>query len=94
MSFAMATPGFVNVLTSVNGGHSPEQIAELCVDRLIRVADSAPPEIAAQARAFKEQMLAVVLHYVKVAAAEDRATVATKLEQAGLTDAARMIRGL
>jgi hypothetical protein len=94
MSFALATPGFVNVLTSTNGGHSPEQIAELCVDRLIRVADSAPPEIAVQARAFREQMLAVVLHYVSVAAAEDRATVITKLEQAGLPDAARMIRGL
>lgn len=94
MSFALATPGFVNVMTSNDGGHSPEQIAELCVDKLIRVADTAPPEIAMQARAFREQMLAVVLHYVKMAAAEDRATVATKLEQAGLPDAARMIRGL
>lgn len=94
MSFALATPGFVNVMTSSNGGHSPEQIAELCVDRLIRVADSAPPEIAMQARAFREQMLAVVLHYVKVAASEDRATVVTKLEQAGLSDAARMIRSI
>ena len=94
MSFALATPGFVNVMTSSNGGHSPEQIAELCVDRLIRVADSAPPELAMQARAFREQMLAVVLHYVKVAATEDRATVVTKLEQAGLEVAARMIRGL
>lgn len=94
MSFALATPGFVNVMTSSNGGHSSEQIAELCVDRLIRVADSAPPEIAVQARAFKEQMLAVVLHYVRMAAVEDRATVVTKLEQAGLEVAAQMIRGL
>ena len=94
MFTANAAPGMVNVMTSSNGGHSPEQIAELCVDRLIRVADSAPPGIAAQARAFREQMLAVVLHYVKVAAAEDRATVTTKLEQGGLPDAARMIRGL
>lgn len=94
MSFALATPGFVNVMTSSNGGHSPEQIAELCVDKLIRIADTAPPELAMQARAFREQMLAAVLHYVKMAAAEDRATVVTKLEQAGLEVAARLIRGL
>ena len=94
MFTANAAPGMVNVMTSSNGGHSPEQIAELCVDRLIRVADSAPPEIAAQARAFREQMLAVVLLYVRMAAAEDRATVVTKLERGGLPDAARMIRGL
>jgi hypothetical protein len=81
-------------MTSTNGGHSPEQVAELCVDRLIRVADTAPPELAMQARAFREQMLAVVLHYVKMAAAEDRATVVAKLEQAGFSDLSKQIKGL
>jgi hypothetical protein len=81
-------------MTSTNGGHSPEQVAELCVDRLIRVADTAPPELAMQARAFREQMLAVVLHYVKMAAAEDRSTVVAKLEQAGFSDLSKQIKGL
>ena len=81
-------------MTSSNGGHSPEQVAELCVDRLIRVADTAPPELAMQARAFREQMLAVVLHYVKMAAAEDRSTVVAKLEQAGFSDLSKQIKGL
>jgi hypothetical protein len=94
MFTAMSAPGSVSVMTSTNGGHSPEQIAELCVDRLIRVSDSAPPEIAMQARAFKEQMLAVVLHYVRMAAEQDRATVVTKLEQAGAADMAQQIRRL
>lgn len=94
MFTGFAAPGAVNVMTSSNGGHSPEQIAELCVDRLIRVADTAPPELAMQARAFKEQMLAVVLHYVRMAAVEDRATVIAKLEQAGAADVAQQIRRL
>jgi hypothetical protein len=81
-------------MTSTNGGHSPEQVAELCVDRLIRVADTAPPELAMQARAFREQMLAVVLHYVRMAAAEDRSTVVAKLEQAGFSDLSKQIKGL
>jgi hypothetical protein len=96
MSFASAgtLPFAVNVVTSSNGGHSPEQIAELCVDRLIRISDTAPPELALQAKAFREQMLAVVLHYVKVAAKEDRQSVVAKLEQAGMADVAQQIRRL
>lgn len=94
MFIGSAVPGIVNVMTSSNGGHSPEQIAELCVDRLIRVSDSAPPEIAMQAKAFREQMLAVVLHYVRMAAREDRESVITKLELAGAADVAQQIRRL
>jgi hypothetical protein len=92
MFTAGANIGSPFVVTSSNGGHSPEQVAELCVNRLIQVADTAPPELAQQARAYREQMLAVVLHYVKVGIAEDRKTVATKLEQAGMTDLAQQIK--
>jgi hypothetical protein len=82
------------VVTSNNGGHNPEQVAELCVNRLIQISDTAPPELARQARAFREQMLAVVLQYVKMAAAEDRATVCLTMEQAGFSDLAQQIRRL
>jgi hypothetical protein len=82
------------VVTSNNGGHSPEQVAELCVNRLIQVSDTAPPELAQQARAFRQQMLAVVLHYVRMAAAEDRTTVCLTLEQAGFSDLAQQVRKL
>ena len=84
--------GPVFVATSNNGGLRPEQIAELCVNRLISISDTAPPELAAQAKAFREQMLAVVLHYVKVAASEDRASVCAKLELAGRPELAQQVR--
>jgi len=91
---AGVTPFAVKVMTSSGGGHNPEQVAELCVDRLISIADTAPPELAMQAKAFRQQMLAVVLHYVRMAAAEDRTTVAMKLEQAGMPDLAHQIRSI
>lgn len=87
-------PFSVNVMTSSNGGHSPEAVAELCVGRIVRIADSAPPELAMQARAFRQQVLEVVLQHVRMAVTEDRATVSAKLEQAGLTDLAQQIRRL
>jgi hypothetical protein len=84
----------VTVMTANNGGHSPEQIAELCVNRLLSVADSAPPELAAQARALRQQMLDVIVQYVKVAAAEDRKTVVSHLDKVGMADLAQHIRSL
>ena len=94
MSIGTIEVGPVTVMTADNGGHSPEQVAELCVNRLISIADSAPPELAMQARALREQMLAVVTQYVKVAASEDRKTVISHLERVGMADLAQLIRSL
>jgi hypothetical protein len=91
---AVSSVGSPFVVTSNNGGHSPEQVAELCVNRLIQVADSAPPELAQQARAFREQMLAVVVHYVKVAITEDRKTVSEKLNSVGYGQLAQQIKDI
>lgn len=88
------SPLGVNVMTSSHGGHSPETIAELCVDKLIHVSETAPPEVAVQARAFRQQILETVTQYVKVAIKEDRATVASHLERSGMSDAAHQIRRL
>lgn len=90
----MTMPFKVKVTTSSDGGHSPEAVAKMCVDRLIFVSESAPPELAQQANAYREQILEVILHYVKVAIREDRATVASKLEQAGMPDVARHIKDM
>lgn len=84
----------VFVATSNNGGLRPEQVADLCVNRLLSISDTAPPEIAAQAHAFRQQMFAAVLHYVKLAVSEDRASMCLKLERAGRRDIADLVRNL
>lgn len=86
--------GSVFVTTSNNGGHSPDQIAELCVNKIISVSDSAPPEIREQAVAFREQLLRVVSHYTTMAAQQDRTTVCAKLQNAGFSDLAEQLRRL
>ena len=91
MKFSMPFERF-KVKTSNKGGHSPEAIAELCVNKLMSVSDNAPKEIKAQAEAFKSQMLTVVLHYIKMAAKEERATTCVKLREAGFSDLAEQLR--
>ena len=86
--------GNVGVVTSNNGGHSPEQVAELCVDKIIAVSDQSHPAIQQQARAFRDQLLKIVAHYIKMGAQQDRATVCAKLREAGFSDLADQIRRL
>ena len=43
----------IKVRTADKGGHSPDAVAEMCVDKLMSVSTSAPPEIRMQAEAYK-----------------------------------------
>jgi hypothetical protein len=83
--------GSVSVMTSNGGGHTPEQITELCVDKLIHVADSAPPAIREQARAFKQVVQGVVYNHINEAVRNDRLTVKAHLEDLGYSEIAKHI---
>ena len=46
-------------------GFTPDEIAERCLDKIISVADTALPEVQAQAQAFKDHIRAVLVFYMK-----------------------------
>jgi hypothetical protein len=82
----------VDVSTTTNGGHPPEFWAKRCTERLISVADSAPPALREQAQAFKDQMEQVVLFHMKRAIQSDRSTVGHMLTEAGQPNLAELVR--
>ena len=86
--------GSVGVKTTQNKGLSPEYWTERIMERLVTVADNADPMIKAQADAFKEQIHAVVLLYMKQAIVSDRTTVAGLLQKQGHAEMADIIRRL
>lgn len=90
----MPAPIKVDVLTTSGRGMTAEEVAELALNKLISISDAAPPEIAAQAKAFKERMRMVLVHYMRQAIASDRTTVYNILKDAGHPDIAETIRGL
>ena len=89
----MNTPK-VSVMTTSGRGMTPEEVAELALAKLISISDSAPPEIAAQARAYRERMRLVLIYYMRQAIASDRTSVYNTLTDAGHPDLAEMIRRL
>jgi len=82
------------VKTTENRGMTPEELAELCADKIVFVADTAPQEIRDQARAFKAQVKAVVQLYLQQAVRSDRTTVYNALTEAGHPQLAELIRRL
>ena len=70
----------VGVHTTQDRGHTPEEVAQRCVDRIISIGDETHPLIRDQARAFKEQMVKLVAHYMREAIKSDRTTVYNELK--------------
>jgi|TARA_Y100000114_G_scaffold74076_1_gene67908 hypothetical protein len=84
--------GPVKVYTSDNGGLSNEQIVEMALDRIIYIADGTHPAIKEQARAFKDQMANILVHYVALAKKQERDTICQILISNGHQDMANIIR--
>ena len=94
MSDSVTSVGSVQVHTTSGRGATPEEVAARCADKLVLVADSAPPEIRDQARAYKREMTGVIAHYMREAIASDRTTVYNALNAAGQPGLADLIRRL
>ena len=88
----VAQVGNVNVSTSDNGGLSDEQIAELVLDKICMVSNTAPEPIRQQAFAYKENIRKILIDYVGLAKKEERASIVNILSKNGGNDLANLIR--
>ena len=86
--------GSIDVLTSDNKGHSIEEVAQMAANRILYVADEAPPPIRDQAIAFKDTLKQTLIYYMRQAVEQDRATICAKLRQHGYSDLADNLRSL
>jgi len=75
--------GSVKVFTTVDRGFTPEEIAERALDKIIYVGERSHPLLLEQAKAFREQIRTVLVHYLAEAQQNERITLAAKLRAAG-----------
>lgn len=80
------------VKTSDHGGLSTEDLTELCVNRILSVADSAPPEIREQARLFRNSLEKTVYEHLKRARGAERANCIQICLRGGEENAASLLR--
>jgi hypothetical protein len=75
--------GQVEVFATQNRGHSPEELAEMALRKIIYVGEQTHPYIRDQAEVFKENIRDTLVMYLKKAAKSERTTIAARLRAAG-----------
>ena len=86
--------GQVQVFTSNEGGHSPEQIADMAMNKIMVVSETAPSPIRDQADAYRNSIRDIIIYYLKQMAKSERTTIWALLKKQGHVDMAEIIRRL
>jgi hypothetical protein len=94
VSLSLPETPVVTVRTTQNRGFTPEEVAVRCADRIVAVAENAPPAIRDQAVAYKKAVEIVIAQYMREAIRSDRTTVYNALKDAGHPELADAIRRL
>ena len=84
--FSAEIPVLLNsviVKTTEGRGFTPEELTEQALDKIIYVGSQSHPVIRDQAEAFRNQIRAVILHYMKQAVVSHNTTIANQLRAAG-----------
>lgn len=69
---------------SVSGrGFTPEEVADMALDKIIYIGESSHPALRDQAEAFRNQIRAVLVKYMKQAVTSHNTTLANRLRDAG-----------
>jgi len=92
--FSTAIVGQALVFTSDNGGHTPEQMAEMALNKIMIVSSTAPPAIRDQAIEYRGKLKEVLVLYMNKMANNERTTILALLNQQGHVDLAEIIRRL
>jgi hypothetical protein len=67
--------GSVMVSTTENRGHSPEELADMALNKIVQIGDEAPEPIRAQALAYKERLREILVFYIRQAMLSERVTM-------------------
>jgi len=86
--------GDVMVYTSNDSGHSPDQIADMALNRIMSVSENAPPVIRDQAMAHRDKLKEILIYYMKSMANSERTTIWALMKKQGHHDMAEIIRRL
>ena len=86
--------GAVSVFTSSNGGHLPEDVAEMALNKIMSVSENAPSFIRDQAMEHRDRLKEVLIFYMNKMAQSERTTLWALLEKQGHHDMAEIIRRL
>jgi hypothetical protein len=81
----------VTVHTTSSRGFTPEELADQALEKILHVGENVHPVIRDQAKAFKEQIRVILVHYMGQAIRSDRTTLISRLKMAGHHDLVKLL---
>ena len=79
MNNVLGDVGSVDVHTTINRGHSAEELVDMAMNKIMYVGENAPPAIRDQAMAYREQLRAILLFYIRQAMLSERVTMKAEI---------------
>lgn len=83
--------GNVMVQTTHNRGHTPDELAEFALEKIIAVSNNSHPVITEQAHAFRDAIRTVLVHYMREAVRSHNVTLVNKLTTAGFPELVKIL---
>lgn len=75
--------GEIKAMTVSGRGFTPEELAEVALEKIVYIGEGSHPVIRDQAEAFRQQIRAVLIRYMHQAVASHNTTLANRLREAG-----------
>lgn len=79
----IASVGSVSAMAVSGRGFTPEEVAEMALEKIVYVGSNAHPAIREQAEAFRDQIRHVLVRYMKQAVDSHTTTLANRFREAG-----------
>jgi hypothetical protein len=90
--FGNAQPGNVTITATKGRGHSPEELADMALEKIIYVSKDMPPEIKEQALVYRDRIRSVLIHYLEKAQRSEMTTLNSALLKHGKEELVTAIR--
>ena len=75
--------GEIKAIAVSGRGFTPEEVAEMALEKIVYVGENSHPAIRDQAEAFKGQIRVVLVRYMRQAVTSHNTTLANRLREAG-----------
>lgn len=72
-------------------GFTPEEVAEMALDKIIYIGASANPVLRQQAEAYKDQLRVVLVQYMKQAVTSHNTTLINRFTKAGHPELVKLL---
>ena len=83
--------GAFKIASTSGRGFTPEELAEMTLDRIVYVGENSHPVIREQAEAFRNQIHGVLLSSLRQAVRSHNTTIANRLRDAGHPELVKLL---